>query len=274
MKKQSWKKSRKIYWHDELTDDFDKVGLKRPPVPDNYQYIRKNPIGIFFSNVFYFGIAKPILRIYCFLHGMRVKGKKNLKNIKFGFIYANHVALSDPFKYQVFASNTHRVYIIGYSDILSVPFVRKVVKSLGYLPLPLQNDYNNLRKLNEAIGYYTNKKSGFVVVYPEAHIWPYYTKIRNFDRNTVVYPVLHNAPIVPAVTLWKKRMFFKKPRQVIKFGKPIYPLAGESIEKKKKETYQELLRALNELANSEPQYEYIKYIKETKETKKGARHGK
>ena len=40
-KKKDWEKSKTIYWSDELNDDFDEVGLKRPPVPKNYRYLRK-----------------------------------------------------------------------------------------------------------------------------------------------------------------------------------------------------------------------------------------
>ena len=77
-----WKKTKTIYWSDELNDDFDEVGLSRPGVPEGYKYKRTNPINTFFSAILYHGIAKPILGIYCVFHGIRFKGKQNLKELK------------------------------------------------------------------------------------------------------------------------------------------------------------------------------------------------
>ena len=48
-KHNEWKKSKTIYWKDELHDDFDELVLSRPSVPQNYKYIRSNPINNFFS---------------------------------------------------------------------------------------------------------------------------------------------------------------------------------------------------------------------------------
>ena len=262
-KHNEWKKTKTIYWKDELHDDFDEVGLERPNVPFNYHYIRKNPINAFFSGILYHAIAVPVLATYCFLHGIRVENKRYYKKIKRdgGFIYANHVALSDVFKFQALISFGKRINILGYSDILSVPVVKHIVRALGYLPLPLKDDKDNFAKLMDSMSYYIKKKHQAILIYPEAHIWPYYTKIRNFPNNSFIYPSKILAPVIPAVTVWKERKFRKTPRQVIRIGKPIYPLPGVSIQENKEHFLEECKKQMLLLSNVKQQ-EYIKYIKQ------------
>ena len=73
-----WKKTRTIYWHDELHDDFDQILSKRPPLKPGYKFIRSKACN-FFGNILYYGIALPVLAIISYLSGMKVKGRKNLK---------------------------------------------------------------------------------------------------------------------------------------------------------------------------------------------------
>ncbi len=261
-KHNEWKKSKTIYWKDELHDDFDELGLKRPGVPKNYKYKRTNPINNFFSGILYHVIAIPILATYCYLHGIRVENRRHYKKIKKegGFIYANHVAISDVLKYQSLISFGKRINIIGYSDTLSMPIVRNICRALGYIPLPEKEDRDNFHNMMDAIEWYVKKKHQAILIYPEAHIWPYYTKIRPFPNNSFIYPSMMYAPVIPMVTVWKKRKFRKTPRQVIRIGKPIYPLPGESISANKEYLHEKCISQMRELANTSQQ-EYIKYIK-------------
>lgn len=267
MKKKDWKKSKTIFWKDELHDDFDEVGLSRPPVPENYHYKRTNVINNFFSGILYHGIAKPVLGTYCFFKGIKVKGKRNLKELhgKGAYIYANHTAISDVFKYQAYAFFLRkRVNILGYSDTLNLPVVRNITRALGYLPVPLEGDMKNLIALSNACDFYINKKQ-FVLIYPEAHIWPYYTKIRNFSAGSFIYPAKFNTPIIPSVTTYRHVWYSKKPRQTIFIGKPIYPDSSLSLSDSKLQLHDACLKAMNEMSNRYKQQEYLKYIHVEKE---------
>ena len=251
-----WKKTKTIYWKDELNDDFDEVGLKRPPVPSNYRYLRKFHVLGF---IFYYLIAKPWLGLYCIFHGIKVQGRENLKKLKHTgyFLYSNHVAISDVFKFAAYAVPTKRVNIIGYSDTLTIKGVKGIAKSLGYLPIP--DDLDNLKKLKEAVKTLTDKGE-IVLIYPEAHIWPYYTKIRNFKDVSFSYPAEFNKPVLPAVTIWRGKEG-RKPKQTIIFGKPIYPNPELTPLENKKILHDECLLQMKEISNKYPQVEYIKYIK-------------
>ena len=259
---QEWKKTKTIYWSDELNDDFDKVGLSRPELPKNYKYKRQNPFYIFFTAILYYVIAIPILFLSAFFVGMKTKGRRNYRLVKKEgcFIYSNHVSLWDPIKLQTFAFPGKRINIIGYSDALSIPVANHIIKALGYLPLPLQNDFDNMKRLDDALSYYVNKKHQSVIIYPEAHIWPYYTEIRNFKNGSFSYPAKNLKPVLPVVTLWKKRIFGKKPKQLIKVGTPIYPDPNKSLIENRDYLRNECYEQMKKLAASEAQVSYIKYI--------------
>jgi len=268
--KQPWKKSKVIYYSDIYNDDFDQTSLKRLPIPTNYKYKRDN----FFLNILYcfiyYGLAKPILSIGCFFNGVRVGNRKKLKELrKCGsgvFLYGNHVAFMDAFKMQAYIIH-RRTNIIGFTDSLNINwFVSFLVKAIGYLPLPLEGDYSHLRDLDEAIKFYINKKQ-HILIYPEAHVWPYYTKIREFKNGSFHYPAKLNKPIMPFVTIWKKVWWRKKPVQVIVFGDLIYPKEGLSVHENRDYLHDECLKAMQKISSSYKQTEYIKYIYKEKDVK-------
>ncbi len=263
MNNKDWKKTKTIYWKDELHDDFDEVGLSRPNVPEGYKYKRTNPINNFFSGILYHVIAKPVLGLYCLFKGIKIVNKKELKKLKGqgAYIYSNHVAISDVFKFQSFVFfNKKRVNIIGYSDSLSMPIVRNLCRALGYLPLPLKGDLNNMVALTESLDFYT-KKGQFILIYPEAHIWPYYTKIRDFRSGSFIYPARSMSPVIPIVTIWRKPILGKKPKQTLVIGEIIYPKENKSIMENKDYLHKKCLEQMKEISSRYEQYEYITYIK-------------
>lgn len=104
-----------------------------------------------------------------------------------------------------------------------------------------------------------------MIIYPEAHIWPYYTKIRPFIDGSFGYPVKFNAPSIPIITVFKKRKFFKKPKRVILIGKYVMPKEDLKVNENKKYVRDEIYKEMCELASKYNQDEYIKYIKVSEE---------
>lgn len=52
-------------------------------IDKEYEYIVKNKISMFFSNVLYYGIAFPVLKILNKLvYDLKIEGKENLKKFK------------------------------------------------------------------------------------------------------------------------------------------------------------------------------------------------
>lgn len=262
--KKNYKKSRTIYYSNIYEDDFDTTNLERIDIPNNYSYYRKNGIKGLFQDFLYYFLAKPVLSCYCFFKGIRVVNRKQLKLLRKCnqgcFLYGNHVSKTDAFKLQSYIIH-RRVNILGYTDALAInKLVSYLVKSFGYLALPNNfNDLKRVKELQEAMKFYVDKKQ-HILIYPEAHIWPYYTKIRDFKSGSFYYPAKFNKPIMPFVTIFKKVWWKKKPVERIIFGDLIYPKNDlndkDNRNYLKEKCYQEMLK----LSNIYKQYEYIKYI--------------
>ena len=261
MAKKEWKKTKTIYWSDELNDDFDEICLPRPSVPKNYKYCRTNPITNFLSGFLYHIIARPIIGLILICEGIKYKNKKVLNKTKGkgAFIFSNHVSFSDVIKFQPFSKK--RVNVLGYSDSLSMPIVKHICRTLGYIPLPLVDDTENIKKMEESFDFYINKKKQHILIYPEAHIWPYYTKIRHFKFSSFIYPAKCKAPIIPAVAVWRKSKITKRPKQTVIFANPIFPRDEFSDIENRDYLYSRCIEEMNKIAEYHKQYEYIKYIK-------------
>lgn len=95
-------------------------------------------------------------------------------------------------------------------------------------------------------------------MYPEAHVWNYYTKIRDFSPNVFKYPLRENVPTFAVTTTYKK---WKKdrPRIVMYIDGPFY--ANENLNQKEKmeDLKRQVYNAMNE-RTKENEVEYIKYV--------------
>lgn len=255
-------KNRVIYYKDELHDDFKEIGLKRPPLKENYKFKRENWFNNLLSNFLYYCIAKPVFYIFNFFSGVKYHNVKYLKQFKKEglFIYANHTSFYDVYTIQACVVKGKRTNIVGYSDTTSLPIVKHIARALGYLPLP--SDFNNIKRFQEALEFYIKDKKQNILIFPEAHIRPYYTKIRHFESASFHYPAKLMAPVIPIVTTYRKRRFLKKPGMDIRVGKVIYPKENLTLRENKIYLAEECYKQMVEIANSVPQYEYIKYIKQ------------
>jgi 1-acyl-sn-glycerol-3-phosphate acyltransferase len=248
-----------IYYSDMLNDDFAQTKLKRPEVVDGYKFKRTNPINNFFSAILYYCLAHPILSLFCIGRGITFSGKKNLKELKGKgyYVYGNHTTEWDEIVYASYICWSRRVNIVGYSDTTTIPVVKHIARALGYLPLG--NSIKNQRDLMYAMKFYLDKKQ-VIVIYPEAHVWPYYTHIRPFPAASFHYPAKFNAPIVPLVTVYKKRICKKfKPCIKIIIGKPIYPKSDFTPAQNKVYLHDECYKQMKEISDSHKQFEYFHY---------------
>ena len=66
---------------------------------------------------------------------------------------------------------------------------------------------------------------------------------------------------MPTVTTWRKPLIGKVPRQTVYILEPIFPQEGKTQQENKEYLHKQCLEAMQNFANSVPQYEYIKYIK-------------
>ena len=138
-----------------------------------------------------------------------------------------------------------------------MPYLGRVTPSMGALPLPDGMDgYGNFLKAIE-----TRINEGrAVVIYPEAHIWPYYTHIRPFADTSFHYPIKYQAPVFCFTNTYQKRKIGKKPKIVTYVDGPFFPNEDIPLRGRKKELRDRVYECMSERAKLST-VEQIKYIK-------------
>lgn len=253
-----------IYFEDELNDEVISNKLKPKKIDKNYKYISKNPFYNLFGNFCYYCLAKPITWfIFKFIRRISYKNTKVLKQHKKGgyFVYSNHVdSWSDGLSHALIC-NPKKPRLICNSSNLSIPVIGFLTKQWGALPLP--DDLQATKNFYAAIESTLNKNAP-IIIYPEAHLWPYYTKIRPYSSMSFRYPIKYNKPVYTFTTTFHKRKFSKKPRLEIYVDGPFYPDTNLPM----KETQQKLrdicYKQMNERAKLNT-YEYVTYEKRRKD---------
>nr|MCR5154277.1 hypothetical protein [Lachnospiraceae bacterium] len=221
-----------IYYKDELNDEFSEAVINAKTIDEDYDYVGGfgRSLGRFFL---YKCFARPFAFIYLKLaFGHKIVGKRKLKAVKKGgyFIYANHTnPVPDAFIPSMVAF-PKSVAVIVHPANVSMPVLGKITPCLGALPLP--DTIGAAKNFSKAISHFY-KKNFAIMIYPEAHIWPYYTKIRPFNEKSFGYPVSENAPVFCFTNTYQKRRFFKNPRMVTYINGPFYPKEEGTLRDKK-----------------------------------------
>lgn len=250
-----------IYYEDELNDDFEKTNLKRIDIPEDFVYTPKSKWYKCFSNFIYFGIAVPILSLVTWCYGIKVKGKENLKKLNGEncFIYSNHTSFLDVFDIQVRVFPFKRTDILGYTDSLSNKFLGWITKILGYMPIP--DSPRTFRKFQQALETRVSKMNRNVIIYPEAHIWPYYNDIRPFISTSFKYPAKLNRPIVPITACYRKSKISKHAKITLYISEPIYPQEYLSVNENKEYLRDECYKEMKRVSEKYSTYKFVNYVK-------------
>lgn len=215
-------KRRVIYYRDELNDEFSTAKIEARHIGRDYVYIKSTPFKKFTHFFWYRIIATPIAFFYTKIaHRHKIVGKEKLRGIEGGyFLFGNHTHAIADAAIPSMLSMPRDAYVIVHPANVSIPFIGRVAGSLGALPLP--SEIGAMRNFLAAVKYrYGEGKA--IVIYPEAHIWPYYTGIRPFGDGSFHYPVKLNAPVFAFTNTYKRRRFSKKPRIVTYIDGPFFP---------------------------------------------------
>ena len=183
-----------IYYEDELNDEFSKSSIEPRIIDEKYKYVHKNPLWNLCSFVLQNILSVPIKILYAKIK-FRIKyiGKEKIKPYKNEgyFIYGNH---TQPFADTFIPSipmYPKRNFLIVNPVNISLKGTGTLVEMLGAMPIP--SNKSAMKNFLEAIKQKMNK--GYAItIYPEAHIWPYYTKIRPFKDVSFKYPIQLEKP--------------------------------------------------------------------------------
>lgn len=234
--------------------------IKPKKIDKNYKYLHKNPFWHILRFILYRIIAIPLAWICLKIKfHLKIKNKKVLKQAKKtgGYIYANHTqAFADPF-IPTLVTFPKSAYVIVHPNNVSMKGLGWATPYLGAMPLP--DDIAATRHFMEALKHHA-KSRHFVMIYPEAHIWPYYTKIRPFKSTSFKYPIKYDKPVFCFTNTYQRRGKTNKVNITTYVDGPFYPnnsLTPKDMEQDLRDRVYNQMVERSKLSN----VELIKYVK-------------
>ena len=255
-----------VYYTDPLNDDFAGTNIQKKTVDKNFRWIHTSRLWRACSFVLYYGIAFPLVWFYeRVILQMKFVNKKALKALKDTpyFLYGNHIGAIDAFTPNLLSVPRANKIIVS-ADTVSINGLKNIVQMLGALPVP--QDVGGMKNFLKAVGHYHKKYN--ITIYPEAHIWPYYTGVRPFADTSFSYPVKYNAPTVAFFTAFTKPKgflsCFRKANITVYVSDPIYPDEGLTGSAAKKNLRDKVYAFMLE-QSKHSDYEVIRYVYQPQE---------
>lgn len=254
------KRKRIQYYDDELKDEFSTAQITPKPIDSSYRYDRTSRWERIVYFFWYRLVAPPLaLGFLKTVHRHRIFGKEKLRDCreKGCFLYGNHTQDIGDALIPHFLRFTKRTSLIVHPNNVSMPILGRLTPYLGAIPLPddMEAYRHFLHSLDRRI-----EEGHQIVIYPEAHIWPYYTGIRPFSDESFIYPVRAGVPVFCFTNTYQKRHFGKKPRIVTYVDGPFLPDPSLSPRKQRRELRDRIYETMKARA-SLSEIAFIQYIK-------------
>ncbi len=252
-------KEKTIYFEDELNDEFSGVVRNTIKIDGGFEYIKKSSLWNLTSFFVYRIVMVPVAWLYTkikFRH--KIVNKKVLKKTDGGyFMFGNHTLMGGDAFIPNIINLPKKTYTIVHPDNLSKFGLKNFLQMNGALPLPATATAT--KNFIEAIEKRVIEGS-VIQIYPEAHIWPYYTKIRPFKSTSFRYPVKFDEPTYCFTNTFHKRKFSKKPKVITYIDGPFYPNKELPLKEQEQDLRDRVYEAMK-LRSELNTYEYIKYEK-------------
>ena len=252
-------KRKVIYYTDELNDEFSEAQITARKIDGKYRY-EPGISGHIGRGVIYYGIMRQVAWLYMkAVYGHRIVNKKVLRKYRHTgyFLYGNHTnPVADAFIPSLL-SFPKGAYIIVHPNNVSMPVLGHLTPCMGALPLP--DTMDAMRHFTKRIENVI-KAGKCVTIYPEAHIWPYYTDIRPFKKDSFGYPIGLKTPVFAFTNTYRKRPFRRTPGMVTYIEGPFFP--DESLPSgERKQELRDRVYAAMKADTVHSNIEVIKYIK-------------
>lgn len=249
-----------IYYDDELNDEFSTAQINPKKIDGSYRYVNDGFWGktshIFWYNV----VAKPLAKAYLkikFSH--KIIGKEKIAGRVNGgfFLFGNHTQAIADALIPTMICKPEDVYVIVHPNNVSMPILGKITPSLGALPLPdnMEATRNFIKAVEKRLS-----EGHAICIYPEAHIWPYYTKIRPFTDKSFFYPVKYKTPVYCFTNTYQVEENSKKVKIVTYVDGPFEPEAGLSRQEQQADLRNKVYSTMQDRAKNS-NIEVIRYIR-------------
>ena len=152
-----------------------------------------------------------------------------------------------------------RSYIIVGPDALSIPLIHNFLQMLG--AIPLGSTIRQSRDMAASVHSHITK-GDLITIYPEAHIWPFYTGIRPFPAASFGYPARDGAPVYAMTSCYQKRRLGAFPKVVTYLDGPFYPDMSRPLPERKQRLREQCHAAMVKRAEECSNYAYYAYRQE------------
>ena len=253
-------KKKVFYYKDELNDEFSGINRKTILVDKNFKYLHKNWLYKFLTFVVYRINVMPFAFLYLTIKfHIKIENKKVLKTEKKEsyFMYGNHTQIpGDGFIPNVLNFPKHNAVVVN-ADNVSLFGTKNIMLMLGAVPIP--NDFSGMKNFLDCISYNVKQNKG-IVIYPEAHVWPYYTGIRDFKSDSFKFPIMYNTKTFCFTVTYQKRKFSKNPNITLFVDGPFS--APRDLSKKERQEYLKSVVYDSMVERSKKStYSFYKYVK-------------
>lgn len=249
-------KGRKEIVYRSFSEDVVFSADQRYTLPPDYRWVEDSPAAVRRSRLLY-KIAVAFACVYCpLVLRVKVVGKEKLPKQGSVYLYGNHTQpMGDAFTPAWICGGKRRIYVPISPANLGIPVLGRLLPYLGGLPVPEEGQ--GFKRFLRAMERRT-EEGGVMVVYPEAHVWPYYTGIRPLDSAAFAYPVWWNCPSYCMTTTYQKPKWGKKPRITVYIDGPFRPDPAASRKKQKEQLRQQIYGTMLE-RSKESNYAYYQY---------------
>ena len=255
-------KSKQIYYYkDELNDEFSGAEITPRIIDENYKYIHRNPLWDFCSFLLQNVISMPIKLLYGKLK-LKIKyvGKEKLKPYKKDsyFVYVNHTQVFADVFIPSLPMYPKRNHFIVNPENVSMKFLGNSIQLLGAIPIP--NNKNGMKNFINAIETHIDRGHP-ITIYPEAHIWPFYTKIRPFKAVSFKYPAKLDTPAFSVTNTYQSYGKNNTKIQLVSYvDGPFYPNKELPLKQRQQDLRDRVYNQMVERSKNS-NIEHIKYIK-------------
>lgn len=248
-----------VRYYKTYSDEYVESSNQDYKLPVNYIWVHKNIVYRLFSFIIY-GFACVFGCISRLILHISVKNRRILYSCRSTgyFLYGNHTQpVGDVFvpSQIVFPK---RMYAIAGTANLGIPVIGKLLPLMGALPVP--ETLQGLKKFISAVNYRINENK-CVVIYPEAHVWPFCSFLRPFPITSFRFPVITKKPSFCMTTTYQKRKVGKKPKITVYIDGPFWPDASLKQKEQQKKLCSQIYDCMVKRSRNST-YEYIQYKKE------------
>ena len=256
------KEQKIVYYENEASDEVAGISKNTIKIDGSFKFIHKNPIWRMLCFVVYRLIMKPFAFLFCKLRlSLKIVNKHILKPYRESgyFLFGNHTLMAGDAFIPNVVDYFKKTYVIVHPDNISTKGTKNFIMMCGAIPTP--TEFSAFRPFLNTIKQRCDE-GACICIYPEAHVWPYCTFIRNFPDISFSYPIKSRAPVFCSTVTYQKKKFGRSPKVTVYLDGPF--LYDENLPTK------EAQRALRDAVYStmcsrakNSTYEIIKYVKRT-----------